>query len=138
MVLTERKLIERLASQPLFHKTSKRNLKTVAQLGQQTTWAKGKSGVVEGSTAAAFYVILDGAVTVTKDGKQLARLQDDDFFGEVALLTGGERTATVTALIETHLFALSRSTFSTLVKTNSALAMQLMAAMVERTESPSY
>ena len=138
MVLTERKLIERLASQPLFNKTSKRNLKTVAQLGQQTTWAKGKSGVVEGSTAAAFYVILDGAVTVTKDGKQLARLQDDDFFGEVALLTGGERTATVTALIETHLFALSRSTFSTLVKTNSALAMQLMAAMVERTESPSY
>lgn len=137
-MLTERRLIERLAAQPLFNKTSKRNLKTVAQLGQQTTWPEGRSGVVEGSTAAAFYLILDGAVEVTRGGTRLARLEDDDFFGEVALLTGGERTATVTALVETQLFALSRSTFSTLVKTNSALAMQLMAAMVERTESPAY
>lgn len=122
----------RLARVPLFSRASKKNLKAVAQLGKFVTWQEGRIGVAEGSRAAAFYLILSGTIEVVRSDAVVARLHEDDFFGESALLTGGVRNASVVAATDTELFALSKIAFNGVVRSNGDLALQLLAAMAER------
>jgi len=133
----EKELIERLRRVPLFSNVSTKNLRTVVRLGKQLSWAEGKEGVVQGSRSHAFYLILDGGVEVTRDGKPVARLHTNDFFGEAGMISGGERNASVTATTPSDFFVLSRSGFAGALKSNQDLALQLMSAMVERQPSGS-
>lgn len=76
---------------------------------------KGQNIVTEGEPGDAMYVIVSGLVEVwTKRGGKkivLAELKEGDFFGEISLVTGEVRTATVTALKETRLMKLNKSDF---------------------------
>lgn len=133
VVATSNKELEAtLARTPLFGQTSSKQRKALAKAGKLLTWAEGKTGVEEGSKAAAFFLILEGAVDVDKGGTPVARLRDGDFFGETALLSGGARTASVTATTETQLFALGRPAFRSLVQNDPSLALAIMKAMAER------
>jgi predicted MFS family arabinose efflux permease len=67
--------------------------------------------VIQGEIADRFYVIKEGTVQVTKDGKLLATLGRDDYFGEIALLRDRPRTATITAVTDLSLLALDRRHF---------------------------
>ncbi|MDW3177618.1 MAG: cyclic nucleotide-binding domain-containing protein [Acidimicrobiia bacterium] len=132
---TEKQLVEELGKVPLFANASKKQLKTLANAGKVLTWPEGKVGVVQGSSAAAFFLILSGSVEVTRDGKPLARLNDNDYFGEAAMLTGNPRNAQVAATSETVLFALGRTAFARTVKHDGDLAMKVLATMSERLAS---
>lgn len=130
--LSEKELSERIKRVPLYKNLSAKNLRAVVRLGKQIQWPEGKVGVVEGSKAHAFYLILDGGVEISRNGEAVARLHNDDFFGESAMISGGLRNASVTATTPTSFFVLSRTGFAGAVKTNPDLALQVMAAMVER------
>lgn len=126
-----------LAATPLFGQTSSKQRKALAKAGKVLMWAEGKKGVEEGSKAAAFFLILDGAVQIDKGGSPVARLREGDFFGETALLSGGARTASVTATTETKLFALGRPAFRSLVQNDPSLALAVMKAMADRASAGS-
>ncbi len=130
--ISNKELVKRLSRVPLFSKLTAKHLKHIAQHGKQLSWSEGKEGVVQGSNAHAFYLILDGSVEVTRDGDPVARMHNDDFFGEVAMLTGNPRNASVTATTDTDFFVLSRTAFTAAITGNPQLSMQLMAAMAER------
>ena len=129
---TQAEVAERLARVPAFSATSTKNRKVIAQMGKVLPWAEGREGVKQGSRGAAFYVVLDGTVEVTRDGAPLARLHTGDFFGETALLTGEGRNASVTALSDCTMFVLGRPAFAAAVKTNPEIALQMMSAMASR------
>ena len=76
--------------------------------------------------------ILSGGVEVSRDGKSVARLYDNDYFGETAMLTGDARNAQVTATTDTVLFALRRMAFARTVKDDADLAMRVLSTMAER------
>lgn len=93
-----------LATVPLFSGLSKRHLKRVAELAFEVPFRRGATVVEAGMPGGTFYVILEGEANVVRGKRIVARLHPGDFFGEVSLLDGGRRTASVVG--ETPLVAL--------------------------------
>ena len=87
-----------LANVPIFSGCSKRELGIIARASKEVSHKQGTVIAREGERGIGLFLILDGQCKVTIGGKTKARLGPGDFFGEVALLDGGPRTATVTAL----------------------------------------
>ena len=129
---TDKHLQEQLAKVPLFADLSPKHLKALAAAGKVVRWKEGEHGVVQGSKGAAMFLILSGGVEVTRDGRTLARLYADDYFGETAMFTGNPRNAEVAAIADSELFALSRISFARVVKAEPAVGLQMLSTMAER------
>ena len=99
-----------LAELPLFSQLGSRRLRKIAQEGTFTEFAPGDTVVLTGAPADSFFVILSGKAQVR--GKPGARtLSTGDYFGEMALVQGGRRSATVVATDALHVLRLPRQTF---------------------------
>lgn len=94
--------------------------------------APGHRVVTEGSSGYAFYVVASGTLTVTKDGATIRALGPGDFFGEIAIIGDGRRTATVTAEGPVTLWALFGTAFRELQMANPEAAAAVQDAMDER------
>jgi len=96
--------------------------------------------VKEGDLGDAFYAILEGqAKAVNRQGRTVNRLLPGDFFGEIALLDGGPRTATVVAETPLVVLELRRKGFLRLLDDDPSIAAKLLehaAAMLRRLERP--
>jgi MFS family permease len=100
-----------LRSLPIFAPLSAPVLEQVASRLIPTEAALGSEIIRQGDPGDRFYVIEEGEVVVSKNGRQVATLQQGDFFDEIALLREIPRTATVTAQTDTLLYALERDDF---------------------------
>jgi CRP-like cAMP-binding protein len=87
----------------------------------------------QGDEGDDFYVIVDGTAEAKVDGDVVAQLDAGSFFGEMALVDGGERTATVTATSPMSLLVLGRNDFNTMLSTAMPhVAPKLLQVMGER------
>jgi CRP-like cAMP-binding protein len=86
----------------------------------------------EGAPGYSFFVIAEGNAVVTSTGEELARLGRGDFFGEVAILGDGRRTATVTTTSPARLLVMFGTEFRRLQETQPEIAARLEAAMADR------
>ena len=84
-----------LAAVPLFEGLSKRQLKKVASVAEIVNYMGGHSIVKEGDEGESIFVVLAGQAKVTVKGRTVGRTLPGDHFGEISLLDGGPRTATV-------------------------------------------
>ena len=129
-----------LAQVPLFAGLPPRHLKRLSDLTEERRFMEGAKVVRQGDSGDAFFVILEGEAKVLgPSGRVLSRLLPGEYFGEISLLDGGPRTATVMA--ETHLttLTLSRSSFLKTVRGEPAVAVRLLnhaASMLRRLERP--
>ena len=82
---------------PLFAELPRKQLKQAARLADEVEVAEGTHLVDEGRFAHEFFVIEDGKADVVHEGKVVNQLGPGDFFGEIALVTMGRRTASVVA-----------------------------------------
>jgi CRP-like cAMP-binding protein len=82
---------------PLFADLERRELNDVASSLRERTFSPGETVLTEGMAGVGFFVILDGEAHVTVRGEERGKLGPGDYFGEIALITGRERTATVVA-----------------------------------------
>ncbi|HEY7003904.1 MAG TPA: cyclic nucleotide-binding domain-containing protein [Gaiellaceae bacterium] len=117
---------------PLFAPLSKRHVKRIANLASPRRFAAGSAIVRKGQRGETFYVILDGEATLSLPKGRNRTLGAGDFFGELALLDGGPRTATITAKTAVLTMAIGRRAFLKLVKGDSELALGLLKATSER------
>src|SRR3954467_3257830 len=84
---------------PLFSALSQRQLRGLRKDFKERTYGPGTAILIEGKMGGVdFFVLAEGEAVVTADGKELGRLRPGDYFGELGLITGRERTATVTAV----------------------------------------
>lgn len=132
---SESHIADRLQNVPLFGQTSAKQRKILAKLGKAVTWKTGSHPIKEGSKGAAFFLILEGSVEVSRGGTTLARLTDGDFVGEVALLTNQPRNADVIALADTSVFAFGRPALAAALKTDPKLGLALLEAMAVRQQA---
>jgi len=87
---------------------------------------------MEGSGGAAFFFIDSGEATVSCKGTAVGTLGPGDYFGEIALIDGGARSATVTAATDLLCYGLTFWEFRPLVERNSGIAWKLLQALAKR------
>lgn len=121
-----------LAAVPLFASLEPEELDRVSAWMETRQADAGERLVIEGATGYSFFVLQEGAATVTKDGEQIATLGPGDFFGELALSGDGRRTATVTAASRVTLAAMFGSQFRVLESEFPETAARIKAAATRR------
>jgi CRP-like cAMP-binding protein len=121
-----------LASLPLFSGLSKRQLRRVAELASISEFGKGDFVVQAGERGDAVYVILSGQARII--GRPRARLlRAGDYFGEMALIDGQPRSASVTAADDDlQTMRLPRQAFLNVVRQDPGIAIAMMAEMAAR------
>ena len=117
---------------PLFAELSEPELEQVARLFKQRTFAAGETVAREGSGGAAFYLIDSGTAAVSVGGQERPALGPGDYFGEIALIDEGARSATITASEDLACYGLTYWDFRPLVMENAAISWKLLQFMVGR------
>lgn len=125
--------VELLTNVPIFQGLSRKELKTLADNFTQRTFREGTELTAEGQGGVGFFVIESGEAIVTVDGQERRRLGAGDYFGEIALIDGGVRTATITAVSDGASYGLTPWQFRPLVESNASIAWPLLEAMAKRT-----
>jgi CRP/FNR family transcriptional regulator, cyclic AMP receptor protein len=129
--------VKMLAGVPLFEGLSKQDLTKIAKSAKEVTHRQGAVLAREGQSGLGFFLITDGTAGVKVGGRTAARLGSGDFFGEISLLDGGPRTATVTAETEVTTLGLTPWVFKRLVDSNPSIASKLLKVMAERLRASS-
>jgi CRP-like cAMP-binding protein len=124
--------VEVLRQVPIFADLNKREIAQIARLFKERRFAAGETVAKEGAGGAAFFLIDAGAATVSVRGKQRATLEPGDYFGEIALIDGGARSATVTADTELVCYGLTFWDFRPLVQENAAIGWKLLQSLAKK------
>ncbi|HZP57138.1 MAG TPA: cyclic nucleotide-binding domain-containing protein [Dehalococcoidia bacterium] len=127
---------EALAAAPLFSQLSRKDLTRLGRAVVQRKYKKGETIVKEGEQAVAFFIIVSGRVEVVQKAgsrsQKLNELGPGDCFGEMALLDGGLRVATIRALEDTECLVLSRWDFVAELRTNPHIAVGMLPIISKR------
>jgi CRP/FNR family transcriptional regulator, cyclic AMP receptor protein len=133
---SRRPTLRLLKDVPLFSALTRPQLSRVADLAQEVAYGPGRMIVKDGTPGVAFYVITDGRAKVIKGKIATARgnatLGPGDFFGELALLDGGPRSASVVADGAITTIRIERTPFRTLLKDEPDIALKLLEGMARR------
>jgi CRP/FNR family transcriptional regulator, cyclic AMP receptor protein len=119
---------------PLFSGLDPRELETIARTVHERTFAPGETVAQEGQGGVGFFLIRDGNAKVDVGGQEVRTLGPGDHFGEIALITEGPRTATVTAETELSCYGLTPWEFRPLVQTNANIAWKLLLALARQVD----
>lgn len=117
---------------PLFSRLNRRQLEKVAGIVDQVTVPEGKRLTREGGLGYEFFIIVDGRAHVEQGGEVVNQLGAGDFFGEISLLGGRPRTATVVADSRLDLLVVHKSAFDELRRTVPGMTDRLLEAVVRR------
>ncbi len=131
------KIAQQIAQVPLFSGCSKRELNVIARAAKEVAHKEGTVVAREGERGIGLFLITEGTVKVTIGGKTKAKLGPGDFFGEIALLDGGTRTATVTATSPLKLLGITGWVFRGLIGQHPAIALKTLESVAGRLRTAS-
>ena len=124
--------LEHLRNIPMFQSFSQKDLEKIAKAGDEVTMPAGSLIVDQGQMGREAFVVLDGTITVKRNGKKVATLGAGSIVGELSLLDHGPRTATATCETDCNLLVLSQRTFLGVVDDVPALSHKLLGALANR------
>jgi CRP-like cAMP-binding protein len=104
----------------------------LADAMQPVTFGAGDLVTAEGAAADGFFVVESGDAAVSIQGEDRGAMGAGDCFGEVALLTGSERTATIRAISEMRCYRLAADDFRDIVENSPLIAWKLMQSLTDR------
>jgi hypothetical protein len=125
-------IVDRLKTVPLLEGCTAEELDRIATLAREIEVPAAEVLTHEGEREALFYIIATGTATVTQGGRRLATLGPGAFFGEIALLTRGPRTATVTADTAMKLLRVEERGFEALLKDAPTIARKVLEGVAKR------
>lgn len=125
-------LEEKLKEISIFKECSVKELKSISRLLTRVPVKTGTLLTKQGDPGREFMIIVEGRATVRRDGKVLATLGPGDFFGELAVIAGVPRNATITADTDMSVEALNRREFSSLLDESPKIAKKILVGAVTR------
>jgi CRP/FNR family cyclic AMP-dependent transcriptional regulator len=117
---------------PLFSGCRHHDLKQLERLGTRLTVRAGKQLVTAGDPGREVVVVLSGDATCFVGDTEVACFGASDFFGEVATLDGGPRTATVVAATDMEILVLNRFEFELMIRSLPDVAHRMFCTMAQR------
>lgn len=127
-----KKLLEILEKIDIFNPLSEDDIKLLVNKANFLVYAKGETIVRENEEGSSLFVIIDGEVNVLINNHLIAKLKNNDFFGEMSLLSGAKRNATVTANTECLLVEIDKNSFEEILKRHQELIEKLSTILAER------
>jgi CRP/FNR family cyclic AMP-dependent transcriptional regulator len=131
-VLRRNAKIELLKRVPLFESCSGKELQRLASVADEIELPARRRLTAEGARGREFVVIVDGAAEVRRKGRKLAELGTGDFLGEIALVTGQPRTATVTTTKPSRVLVITAQAFRMLLREVPSLQLKVLDALAAR------
>lgn len=125
-------LSRRLAEIDIFRGLSSRQLKKLAGQVREVRLDDGHQVSTEGRGALGFHLILDGHATVSSGGVERRTLGPGDYFGEISLIDGKPRSATIVATGPLHTAVIDNTTFQPLIDESPEFARSLLLVLCER------
>lgn len=124
--------IERLSQVPMFSACSRKDLGAIAKYADELSVDAGAELIKEGEAGREFYIIVEGKASLSRGGREVAVLGPGSYFGELALLDGQKRDATVTTTTPTELLVVGIREFATLLEDVPQITRKLLAGMARR------
>lgn len=119
-----------LARVPLFADLDQAELERVASVFKERRFAQGETVIQQGSGAAAFFVIDSGEAKVLVDGVEKRVMHAGEYFGEMALIDAGTRTATVKAATDLLCSGVTFWDFQPIVEANGVIGWKLLQSLI--------
>jgi CRP/FNR family cyclic AMP-dependent transcriptional regulator len=124
--------VELLKKVPLFARCSTKELRAIAAIADEVRLAEGKQLTRQGDRGREFFILLEGTVEVRKNDRKVDTMGPGDFLGEIALVTHGPRTATVTATSPLDVLVIVGGDFRTLLRKSPDIQVKVLEALAER------
>lgn len=126
------KELDLLGGVPLFSQCTKAELREIAKIGTRLDVVAGTKLTSEGSGGQQSYLLIDGEADCAVRGVTVAALGPGDFFGELSLIDGGPRSATVTAVTPLTVTVLNVYEFHHLLQAAPSIALKLLTTLAGR------
>ena len=123
---------DQLANVPLFSSLSKKDLQRVAKASTEVPFEAGKTLVDQGRTGHEFFLILEGAAVVKRNTRRIAELGPGQYFGELAILDRGPRSASVVASTDMRCLVLGQREFLGILDSIPGMAHKILTLMAQR------
>jgi CRP/FNR family transcriptional regulator, cyclic AMP receptor protein len=130
--LSRQSKVDLLKRIPLFAGCSRAELEAVSRVADELRIPAGRVLMRQGAPGRELVVLVEGEVTVERDGATIAVRRDGDHVGELALVIGRPRTATVTATTDLRVLVLDRTSFERLLQAVTSIAVKVVKAVAER------
>ena len=127
--------IDLLRTVPLFADLGKRELERVSTLADIVDLPADRPLMTQGQHGAQMFILVSGAARVERDGESIGQCGPGEVLGEIALLDGGPRTATVTLSEPSRLLVLARREFQALMDDFPAIRLRVLEAVARRLRS---
>jgi CRP-like cAMP-binding protein len=124
--------LELLQRIPLFAGFDRRKIRRLGMLAEEVDVPAGKVLIRQGESGGDMMVLVSGQVGVERDGERLNTLGPGDFFGEIALIAEGPRTATVTSEAPARLLVINHRDFHSLLEEFPEVAVQVLTILAHR------
>ena len=124
--------VELLQKVPLFADFESGDLERLARSFKERTFAAGSTVAGEGKTGAGFFVIESGEAVVKVHDEERGRLGPGDYFGDIAMIDQGDRTASIEAVSDLECYGLTFWDFRPLIESDARIAWPLLQAMAKR------
>jgi CRP/FNR family cyclic AMP-dependent transcriptional regulator len=124
--------VELISKAPLFADCSKRELREIAGIADELAVPAGTTLTKEGASGKEFVVIVEGGADVRRRGRKVNTLGTGDFLGEIALIAGTPRTATVKTTEPTRVLILTAPAFRALIRRVPSIQLKVLEALARR------